>query len=80
MLIDAMVAFCAAVRTSSIDGIRNKDGMSAVKEALRFCDELRDNIMPSLGVEILNCKADASEGDASSWRNCSPKSRSSNKL
>lgn len=80
MLIDAMVAFCAAVRTSSIDGIRNKDGMSAVKEALRFCDELRDNIMPSLGVEILNCKADASEGDTSSWRNCSPKSRSSDKL
>ncbi|KAL3801415.1 hypothetical protein HJC23_007025, partial [Cyclotella cryptica] len=78
-LVDAVVAFRAAVRTSAIDGIRNKDGMSAVKDVLRLCDELRDDIMPSLGVEVLDGKAGAAEGETGAWRNSSPRERSADK-
>ncbi|KAL7486175.1 hypothetical protein ACHAW6_012825, partial [Cyclotella cf. meneghiniana] len=72
-LVDAVVAFRSAVRTAAINGIRNKDGMPAAKDILHLCDELRDEIMPSLGVEILDGKADDREGDTGGWRNCSPR-------
>jgi cysteinyl-tRNA synthetase len=71
VLIDEIVAFRSAIRSSAINGMKNKDGLSAVKEVLRLCDELRDGIMPSHGVEILDGKSGEDTGGG--WRSCSPR-------
>jgi hypothetical protein len=71
--IDEIVAFRAAVRLLAITGIRNKNGMPAAKEVLRLCDELRDDVMPSFGVEVLDGKTGSDY--AGGWRNCSPRER-----
>lgn len=76
-MIDEIVAFRAAVRSSAISGIRNKNGLSSAKEVLRLCDELRDDIMPSFGVEILDSKS-SSGVDAGGWRS-SPRDQSGKK-
>ncbi|KAL7509883.1 hypothetical protein ACHAXN_011624 [Cyclotella atomus] len=83
-LIDEIVAFRAAVRASAINGIKNQDGASAAKEVLRLCDELRDGIMPSHGVEILDRKFNSGEdttvaAGGGGWRSCSPRVNSDNK-
>jgi cysteinyl-tRNA synthetase len=85
-LIDEIVAFRAAVRASAINGIKNEDGASAAKEVLRLCDELRDGIMPSHGVEILDRKFNSGEDTTAAaaaagggWRSCSPRVNSDNK-
>ena len=77
-LINEIVAFRSSVRSSAICGIRNENGKSALKEILRLSDKFRDEIMPSLGVEILDRKSSDKNGGGN-WRNCSPKERSKKK-
>ena len=72
-LIDEIVAFRTAVRSSAITGIRNKNGTEAIKDILRMCDAFRDQVMPSMGVEILDGKTQGESGAAGSWRSCAPK-------
>ena len=75
--INEIVAFRSLVRSSAISGIRNEAGTSSLKEILRLCDELRDEIMPSLGVEISDRKSNENnEDEGGNWRSCSPKQRS----
>ena len=72
-LIDEIVAFRTAIRSSAISGIRNNDGTEAIKNILRICDAFRDQVMPSMGIEILDGKTQGDSGAAGSWRNCAPK-------
>ena len=44
------------MRLSAIAGIRNKDRMPAAKKVLWLCNELRDDVMPTFGVEVLDGK------------------------
>ena len=61
------------MRSSAITGIRNKNGTEAIKDILRVCDAFRDQVMPSMGVEILDGKTQGESGAAGSWRSCAPK-------
>mmetsp|Transcript_11183 Transcript_11183/g.23532 ORF Transcript_11183/g.23532 Transcript_11183/m.23532 type:complete len:718 (-) Transcript_11183:24-2177(-) len=73
-LLDEIVAFRSAVRSSAIGGLRKKDGIAAVKEILGLCDEMRDYVFPSLGVEILDGKVgDDGRSGGGEWRYCSPR-------
>ena len=72
-LIDEIVAFRTAIRSSAISGIRNNDGTEAIKNILRICDAFRDQVMPSMGIEILDGKTQGDSGAAGSWRSCAPK-------
>jgi cysteinyl-tRNA synthetase len=74
-LLDEIVEFRASVRALALNGIRQKDGMSAVKDVLQLCDRMRDISFPSLGVEILDGKA--TDAERGGWRYCSPHERSS---
>ena len=78
-LLDEIAAFRSAIRATTINGMRSKDTMNAAKEVLRLCDELRDNILPPLGVELVDGKAAESiegsndnGGKRGGWRRCSP--------
>lgn len=78
-LLDEIAAFRSAIRTTTINGMRSKDTMNAAKEVLRLCDELRDDILPALGVELVDSKAvksieggDDGGGKRGGWRRCSP--------
>jgi cysteinyl-tRNA synthetase len=85
-LLDEVVAFRAAVRSAALGAIRKKkedggsSGSDAANKILRLCDELRDDIFPKFGVEILDGKVVDKEDsvvDGSSskrgWRHCSPR-------
>ena len=78
-LLDEIAAFRSAIRATTINGMRSKDTMNAAKEVLRLCDELRDDILPPLGVELVDGKAVESiegnnddGGKRGGWRRCSP--------
>ncbi|KAL7466496.1 hypothetical protein ACHAXS_006794 [Conticribra weissflogii] len=73
-LLDEIVDFRSAIRSSAIGGLRKKDGIAAAKEILGLCDEMRDSIFPSLGVEILDGKVnDDGKNGGGGWRYCSPR-------
>ena len=78
-LLDEIAAFRSAIRATTINGMRSKDTMNAAKEVLRLCDELRDDVLPPLGVELVDGKAVESiegnnddGGKRGGWRRCSP--------
>ena len=83
-LLDEVVAFRAAIRSVALGAIRKKkeDGVSlgsdAASKILTLCDELRDDIFPKFGVEILDGKViedvavDGRSGKRG-WRHCSPR-------
>jgi len=74
-LLDEIAAFRSAIRSTSLNGIRSKDTMAAAKEILGLCDELRDDILPSLGVELVDGKAAKGVDHNRAWRRCSPRAR-----
>lgn len=74
-LLDEIAAFRSAIRSASLNGIRSKDTMAAAKEVLGLCDELRDDILPSLGVELLDGKVAKGVDNNRAWRRCSPRAR-----
>ncbi|KAL3808681.1 hypothetical protein ACHAXA_009234 [Cyclostephanos tholiformis] len=69
-LLDEIVAFRAFVRSAALSDIRKrkeKDGSSgpdAANKILLLCDELRDDVFPKFGVEILDGKVIDKEGAA----------------
>ena len=85
-LLDEVVAFRAAVRSAALGAIREKKedgvrvGSDAANKILKLCDELRDDILPKFGVEILDGKVidkknvvvDDRSGKRG-WRHCSPR-------
>lgn len=79
-LLDEAVVFRAAVRSTALNAIRQKEyggSIDALKDILGLCDKLRDDIFPTLGIEILDDKVAMKEdGDTSSkrgWRHCPPR-------
>jgi cysteinyl-tRNA synthetase len=72
-MLDEIVAFRSAVRSATLKGLRSKDTTTAANEVLELCDKLRDDIFPSLGVELVDGKvADVIDGKRA-WRRCSPR-------
>jgi cysteinyl-tRNA synthetase len=74
-LAEQLVQFRSAVRKYALDDVRNDGGSSLnAKEILRLCDEARDDILPSIGLELNDDKI---EGDSteSNWRFCLPRER-----
>ena len=53
-LAEQLVQFRSAVRKYALDDIRNNGDSSSLntKEILRLCDEARDDILPSIGLEL----------------------------
>ena len=78
-VVDAVVAFRAAVRATALDAVRGKaGGPEALKRILALCDEMRDDTFPRLGVEIRDGKGQAGEHGAAwqgDWRHCTPSSK-----
>ncbi|KAL7493408.1 hypothetical protein ACHAWT_002436 [Skeletonema menzelii] len=72
-LLDEIAAFRRAIRAATLNGIRSKDTLSAAKDVLGLCDELRDDILPSLGVELVDGKAANEVDNNRAWRRCSPR-------
>ena len=76
-LAEKLVQFRAAVRKSALEDIRNGSSSACTKEILRLCDEARDDILPSIGLELNDDKiGDACDKEAS-WRFCLPQKKSS---
>ena len=75
-LLDEVAMFRSAVRSATLNGLRSKDTMAAAKEVLGLCDQLRDDTLPSLGVELLDGKVASGEDDSRGWRRCSPREKS----
>ena len=75
LLLDEISAFRSAIRSATLNGIRSKDTLDAAKEVLELCDELRDDILPSLGVELVDNKVAnrVDDNDNRVWRLCSPR-------
>lgn len=74
-LAEKLVQFRSAVRKYALGDVRNDGGSSLnAKEILRLCDEARDDILPSIGLELNDVKI---EGDSteSNWRFCLPRER-----
>jgi len=74
-LLDEIVAFRSAIRSATLNGLRSKDTMAAAKEVLKLCDELRDDILPSLGVELVDGKVANGVDNKRTWRWRSPLTR-----
>jgi hypothetical protein len=83
-LLDEIVAFRASVRSAALGDLRKikeeggSSGSDVSNKILMLCDELRDDIFPKFGVEILDGKVIDKKGvDGSSgkqgWRHCSPR-------
>lgn len=75
VLLDEIVVFRSAIRSATLNGMRTNDTMNTAKEVLKLCDELRDDILPSLGVELVDGKVGDGEGNKRTWRHCSPRNR-----
>jgi cysteinyl-tRNA synthetase len=82
-LVEELVRFRSAVRELTLQGLRSGsagDDSSSLHDAiLKKCDALRDVVLPSMGVELMDGKAEAPEGEwhekgGSVWRVCLPRS------
>lgn len=68
-IVDVLVQFRSSVRRAAIDDSRSGHGTDNTKVILKHSDQLRDDILPSLGIELLDGKADDVKDD---WRVCLP--------
>lgn len=81
-VIDELQKFRESIRGLALGGINDAEPVTRDRliQALQLCDELRDKIMPSMGVELLDGRVtDHGEGlntDARTamWRYCIPRS------
>ena len=83
VLIDEVVAFRSAVRSAALGVIRKKSeegdssGLDAAKKILFLCDDLRDDILPKFGLEVLDNKVSIEDesnlASRRGWRHCSPR-------
>jgi len=75
-LAEQLVQFRAAVRRNALKDIREGTATSSTNEILRLCDEARDDVLPSIGLELNDDKIDDDTGDdEASWRFCLPREK-----
>ncbi|KAL7553224.1 hypothetical protein ACHAWF_016492 [Thalassiosira exigua] len=80
-LLDEVVAFRSAVRSAALGGLKKKKEGGAkpddvLRDVLGLCDRMRDEVLPHLGVEVSDGKAEASVGEhggGRGWRYCAPR-------
>jgi cysteinyl-tRNA synthetase len=77
-VVEELAQFRSAIRKAAIDEHKHRASPPTenMKQILRLCDEYRDTVFPSLGVELLDGKVDtisAEEGSSRPWRFCVPK-------
>lgn len=63
-IIDELVRFRSLVREKALEQVRGGADSSKAKDILSLCDDIRDNRLPSLGLEINDDKTNQSGG----WR------------
>jgi len=68
-LLDELVAFRAAVRNVAVAGLGQNDRENtSMNKILELCDDRRDRIFPSLGVELVDGKIHQDEANGSGWK------------
>ena len=80
-LLDEFVSFREAVRTVAVADLKerastqgSRDTCVGAREILRLSDDLRDNVLPSIGVELIDAKVGEEASIESSWKFCLPRS------
>ena len=77
-IVDELARFRKRVRDMALDKVKDESFQSFSKELLSLCDDLRDETLPSIGLEI---KDTHSPGRDVNWRLCLPrKSKGKNHL
>ena len=72
-LVEELVRFRSAVRQAALKDAQSKSVISdSTQEILRLCDQARDTVFPTIGIELLDGKID---DEADNWRFCLPRSQ-----
>jgi cysteinyl-tRNA synthetase len=71
-LVEELVRFRSAVRQAALKDAQSKTASGNMKEILRQCDNARDTVFPTMGIELLDGKI---EDEADHWRFCLPRSQ-----
>jgi cysteinyl-tRNA synthetase len=70
-LVEELVRFRSAVRQAALKDAQSKNATSDnMNEILRLCDQARDSVFPTMGIELLDGKI---EDEADHWRFCLPR-------
>jgi cysteinyl-tRNA synthetase len=76
-LVEELVRFRSEVRLLALDNTRSNAASDNMEEILSLCDDLRDSILPEMGIELLDGKVDDDDSSsltlAKSWRYSLPK-------
>jgi cysteinyl-tRNA synthetase len=72
-LAQELVQLRSAIRKNALEDIRNDAATPSTREILRLCDQARDVILPSIGLELNDDKIDDGDKDASRWQFCLPR-------
>lgn len=72
-LIEELVRFRSAIRKAALSDIGDKAATDNVREILNLCDGIRKEVLPSMGLELLDEKVDDDSPAAAGWRFIVPK-------
>jgi cysteinyl-tRNA synthetase len=79
-LAQELVQLRSAIRKNALEDIRNDTATANTREILRLCDQARDVVLPSIGLELNDDKIDEEDKDGGSWRFCLPRQRQESSL
>jgi cysteinyl-tRNA synthetase len=71
VLITEVVSFRRRIRDAALSHVQEQATSALAKEILGVCDEARDRILPSIGLQLVDGKAEEESGYA--WRFCIPR-------
>lgn len=72
-LIDELARFRSSVRKLALNDIRTCSHIPSLLAILSLCDDARENVLPTLGIELFDDKADDESEGKSLWRFCLPR-------
>jgi cysteinyl-tRNA synthetase len=70
-LVEELVLFRAEVRKAALVDAKAGTASKNTKSILKLCDDLRDESLPSIGLELSDAKVE--DGNSPSWRFCLPR-------
>lgn len=76
LLMSELTRFRSIIRRAAIDDHKSKEKKPSdnMKLILKLCDQARDEIFPTLGVEFMDAGVDSAEEEDDDWRVCVPRS------
>jgi cysteinyl-tRNA synthetase len=72
-LAQELVQLRSAIRKCALEDIRNNTSTARTREILRLCDQARDVILPSIGLELSDDKIADEDKNTSRWWFCLPR-------